>query len=323
MKETTIGIDLLKVIFRWRKLFLIVILLSVTVSVIITSPAFMPPLYKSETIIYPPATYSTKALAEFDLRLGADKDIDEHIQMLKSGILRDSIIKKYNLLEHYSIDPNSTSKRADLHAIYDDRVKIERTRYNSISVTVYDTDPEVAAKIAADIVKTGDDVKGYIIKQNLRIAYRTVEKEYYDKIREFDAMGAEIKLFTAGEIKTDAFDALNKNTTEKLNNQLELRNAIKRAQGKSNKPLLDLLYNYEAKWNALNELQESMTIATAKLNNKINSSYIVTPAEIADRKSSPLRSVIIIVATLGSLLVALLITIAIENLSRIRETLNS
>ncbi len=323
MKESTIGIDILKIMIRWRKLLFIVTLLSAVLSVIFTAPRYMPPLYKSETIIYPPATYSTKALAEFDLRLGADKDIDEHIQMLKSGILRDSIIEKYDLLHHYSIDPSSSSKRADLHSIYEDRVKIERTRYNSISVKVYDTDPEIAAKIATDIVKTGDDVKGYIIKQNLRIAYGTVEKEYYDKIREFDAMSAEIKAFTAGEIKTDAFDVLNKNTTEKLNNQLELRNAIKKTQGKSNKPLLDLLYNYEAKWNALNELQESMTIATAKLNNKINSSYIVTPAEVADRKSSPMRSIIILVTTLGSFLVALLIAIGLENFAQLKETLKS
>jgi hypothetical protein len=46
-------------------------------------PAIMPPVFKAEAIIYPPATYSAKAIAEYDLRFGADKEIDETYTNIK------------------------------------------------------------------------------------------------------------------------------------------------------------------------------------------------------------------------------------------------
>ena len=99
-------------LYTWRKVILMTSSIAVIIAIIVTMPALMPPVFKAEAIIYPPATYSAKVIAEYDLRFGADKEIDEHIQILKSSLLRDSIIKRFDLLKHYEIGEDEENKES-------------------------------------------------------------------------------------------------------------------------------------------------------------------------------------------------------------------
>lgn len=306
--------ETLVLIFKWRKLIAGISLLSFVLALIFTSAGFMPPIYKSEAVIYPPATYSTKVLAEFDLRLGSDKDIDEHIQMLKSGILRDSIIRKFELMKHYEIDSSSSSKLTELYSKYEENIKIDRTRYNSILIQVYDTDPKIAAAIANAMVETGDEVKEFIIKQNLRNAYSSVKKEFFDKAKEINQLREELK--TKSEILIAEPEGIGSSTGFLSNAQADISRALEK---NGNVGLTaELLYTLKDHVSQLDQLRESLKLASAKMNNKITSSYIVTPPSVPDRKSKPDRALIILAVLVASMLITVLSITAFERLRSIK-----
>lgn len=171
------GIKILFILLKWKKYIVSFFLIATIGAAIFSGPYFIPPLYKSEVILYTPGTNSGKYLIETNPGFGSEKEINEQIQILQSGILRDSITKKYDLITHYGINTTKVSKLYDLYKKFTNHVNIERTRYNSISVAVYDTDPVIAANMANDIVKIGDDVKAKILSYNLKAAYSALMKK--------------------------------------------------------------------------------------------------------------------------------------------------
>jgi uncharacterized protein involved in exopolysaccharide biosynthesis len=167
-KQPNEMVSLLLVIFRWKKLILSFFILACISAIILSGPRFISPLYKSEVILYPPATTSTYSPFEKNPGFGSEKEINEQIQILKSGLLMDTIIRKYKLTNHYHIDTSRIQWRDDLYKKIESNINIERTRYNSISVVVLDRDPLLAAQLANDIVKIGDVVKNKILIDGLR-----------------------------------------------------------------------------------------------------------------------------------------------------------
>ena len=102
--------DLIILMMRWKIFILAFVLISVVGAAIFSGPNYLVPVYKSEVILYPPSTNSNKTLIEKDPRFGSDNDVDQQIQILKSGLVRDSVIRKFNLMQHYLIDTTSRLK---------------------------------------------------------------------------------------------------------------------------------------------------------------------------------------------------------------------
>ncbi|MBL0050385.1 MAG: hypothetical protein IPP29_02085 [Bacteroidetes bacterium] len=174
----------------------------------------------------PTGTNSAKIFIERDPRFGADKEIDEHIQIFESVKLRDSIIHKYDLVTHYNIDTAGPTKAYQLHAEYNDNIKIDRTRYNSIMVTVYDTDPVLAAAIANDIITIGDKVKNEIIHTNLMQIFYSIEREFKLKSNALDEMALKVNAATKSTIAEGAKIAT-LNTTDIIRQQANIQSYIK------------------------------------------------------------------------------------------------
>jgi uncharacterized protein involved in exopolysaccharide biosynthesis len=315
------GLDFIRLILRWKKTIGLLFILSVVLAIVFTSPAFLPPLYSSEAIIYPPATNSNKMLIDYDLRFGTDKEIDEHIQILKSGILRDSMISKYKLMRKYGIGENDKSKYDELYKTYSKRFIIDRTRQNAISVIVFDTSADTAALLANDLVQMGDRVKEHILKNNFLSASQSL-KEQYEKVKsDLDSL-----LFLIG--KNDNINCLPEFNTgakrdfaEKLADKLDLHEAKKKAREKNNQLLLSLLRAYESKQNLLTDLQEKNYEIDQKLSSTIPGSYVITPARVADRKSWPVRSVLIIIAGISALLFGICLAFVAERVKKLKHQL--
>ena len=314
-QENPIPIVLL---YRWRKVILSTTLIAVAIAVVATMPIFMPPIFKAEAIIYPPATYSAKLIAEYDLRFGADKEIDEHIQILKSSLLRDSIIKRFDLLKHYEIEPNEDNKQFKLNKLYNENIIVERTRYNSISITVFDHDPALAAEICNEIIRTGDKVKTYILKQNLTEAVNNMQQNILAATKELENMGEEMQ-------KINSSIVLNYNTltkqkyAERIKAQIDLRDYISKFRNDKNAALLELMFDYEDKLSRFYSLKDSYEQAIQSLNTKIADSYIITPAQIPDKKYAPKRAIILLVTMLTTLILSGFIITATDRLLQIKK----
>jgi uncharacterized protein involved in exopolysaccharide biosynthesis len=314
-QENSIPIQLL---YRWRKVIIITTGIAALIAVLLTMPAIMPPVFKAEAIIYPPATYSAKLIAEYDLRFGADKEIDEHIQILKSSLLRDSIIKRFDLMKHYEIEPDEDNKLFKLNKLYDENIFVERTRYNSIAVTVFDHDPALAAIICNEIVKTGDKVKAYILKQNLTEAVNTMQQNMMIASKELEQMGDEMEKINSN-IKLNYNTLIKQKYAERIKAQIDLRDYISKFRNDKNTSLLELMFAYEDKLSRFYSLKDSYEQAIQSLNTKIADAYIITPANAPDKKYAPKRSIIVLVTVLTTLILSSFIIIAADRLQQLKK----
>lgn len=313
--ENSIPIILL---YRWRKVILGVTFTAALIAIIVTSPMFMPPIFKAEAIIYPPATYSAKLIAEYDLRFGADKEIDEHIQILKSSMLRDSIIKGFDLMNHYKIEADEENKQFKLNKLYDENIKVERTRYNSISITVFDEDPKLAAEICNQIIKTGDKVKTNILKQNLIEALNNMQQNILSSTKELETIGEEMQKINTNIVLN--YNTLTKQKyAERIKAQIDLRDYISKFRNDQNKALLELLFDYEDKLSRFYSLKDSYEQAIQSLNTKIADAYVITPAQIPDKKCAPKRSIIVLVTVFASLIISSFLLIARDRILTLKK----
>lgn len=105
----------MKVILNYRKHLVVIGIIAIIAAVIFSSPFFIKPLYKSTVILYPTASNSISKVLLSDnpgntkdiLEFGEDEQTEQMLQVLHSNKIRDKIISKYNLLDHYEIKENS------------------------------------------------------------------------------------------------------------------------------------------------------------------------------------------------------------------------
>jgi len=131
--STSFGVFL----YSWRKHLIIIAAVATALSILFSSPLFITPLYKSSVILFPVSSNSvSKALltdqpsAKSDiLEFGEDEQTEQMLQILNSGVIREKIVKKFNLMEHYGINPDSKFKHTYLYKQYESNITFRRTEY--------------------------------------------------------------------------------------------------------------------------------------------------------------------------------------------------
>ena len=134
---------LIELIIKWKKHFIIVTILSIAASAIFSSSFFIAPIYKSFAIVYPSniIPYSNESPTE------------QLVQLLEATDIRESVIRKFNLAAHYNIDTTANLGVFNLIKKYQSNVEISQTQFNSIEIKVFDTDPQLACDMVNEIIK--------------------------------------------------------------------------------------------------------------------------------------------------------------------------
>ncbi len=111
---------------------LIVQIIAIAVSVIFSSPSFIPKEYKSYTIVYPAniADYSRESPSE------------QMIEFLNSVDIKDAVIDKFNLGRHYFGNRKVTFDK--LYHEFDRNVVISPTLFRAVEVDVSDVSSDTA-----------------------------------------------------------------------------------------------------------------------------------------------------------------------------------
>lgn len=273
--------SILYLLLKNKKNVGIILVLAIVCAIFFSSKLFIKPLYKSTVILYPTTTYSvSKAIMNTNnliyvdpLEIGEEAQTEQMMQILNSGIIRDAIIKEFDLLNHYGIKENCEHRQYKLYKTYDNNIKIRRTEYNSVKIVVFDTDPEYAANIANEIAvlfdKTMSDIQQEIASKALEI----IEKEYNntkDRIMNLE-------------------DSLRKRPNISIYNyELDME--------KANLNLLKMKYD-DARINATETIPHK---------------FVVTKAYVADKHVYPVRWLIIIVTFFATLVVITMVLAAFE-----------
>jgi uncharacterized protein involved in exopolysaccharide biosynthesis len=316
-------------LYKWRKPLLIVMAVALLGSWFFSLPWFITPKYKATVILFPAGTNSvSKALLSDQqakgqdlVAFGEDEQAEQLMQILNSNKIRDRIIRKFNLMEHYGIDSSGRYRYSRLFDEYERNIKFRRTQFMAVQIAVFDQDPQMAADIANQIAELLDTVKNEMQRQRSVQGLKIVEAEYR-------GIQGEMQVIVDSLV---ALGALGVNDVEYqsqvLNQQMAiaLMNGNKTAQAALQKKL-DVLGKYGGIYmslkNALEFKTEQLTLLQSKLkearveaNERIPQKFIVSDAYKAERKSYPMRWLIMIVSTLSALFLSIIVIMVMEKIT--------
>lgn len=320
-------------LFLWRKktLLIIVTLVAAIAAAIFSAPSFIPPKYTSTFVLFPSSTNSiSKALLDDNqsykqdlLQFGEEENAEQLLQILNSSIIRDRIIEKYDLMKHYDIDPKGKYKRTLLFKEYESNIRYRRTENMAVEITVLDTDPDTASFIANDIANLLDSVKISMQKTRAYKGYLIVKKEYENLTNEIKTK--EDSLTRLRELGIHDYET----QSEMINRQLAIEIA-KNANSNSVKALekkLETLAKYggpyvslrdalEYEKKMLTEVKEKYNKAKVDYEENLPQTFIVDRAYPAEKKSYPVRWIIVAVAAISAFLMTTFVLVLIEGIKK-------
>ena len=175
---------LIRFIWKWRKLLIIISIAAAIIS--FGASLLIRPQFKSTSIIYAPRTNSLSKILlneqnyneRLDIKAYAVEEETEHlIQILNSREIKDILIEKFNLVEHYGLKKDMKYWQTRLYKAMENMITIKRTQYGAISVTVSDWDSQLAARMANEIVNQLDTFKNKVERERASAAYFLLEKQ--------------------------------------------------------------------------------------------------------------------------------------------------
>ena len=307
---------LCKLLVEYRKPILIILAVAALCAVIFSAPFFITPLFKSTTIIYPTSSnsiskvlISTTYQSEKDImNFGEDEQTEQMLQVLNSNRVRDKVISRFNLMEHYNIKPDSKYPYTKLNKLYDARIKFRRTEYNAVKITVLDSDAALSARIANEIAEIFDSTMNQMQKEVAVKAFRLVEEEYTTLWNEMHQLEDSLNTLR----KLGVFDY--ESQVEMLSQQMAVELGKGNTQGINNiQTHLDILAEYGGASYAINERLDNDRLQLSLVKSKyeeakmdatqdIPHKFVVTSAFQAERKSYPIRWIIVVVTVLSTFL---------------------
>lgn len=322
--------NVLYVMYKWRKPLLIIGLTAIIISAVVALTIH--DKYKSIVILFPASTssISTPLLSEHNpkqediLQFGEESAAEQMLQILNSDEIRARICQKYDLMTHYGINSDNKYKRTLMYDEFLNNVAFKRTEYMSVKIEVMDTDPVVSAAIANDIAALHDSVKINILRQRSMLALKIVEREYLSKLEQVARMTDSMKAINSKGL----FDY--ESQTERTIQQYNIE--LSKGDQKAMKSLEDKLNVIAAYGSSYISLRDNLTLQTSQLNmlkikyeelkvdaqQELPQKFVVSSAYPAEKKSYPVRWVIVLVSTIATLLITILTILLIESIQKWR-----
>ncbi len=323
--------SLFEFFWRWRKPLIVIGVAAAIISAGISYAIHEK--FKSTVIMFPVQSNAiSKALLTDDesgkqdiLQFGEEEQAEQLLQILSSDEIRTRICDKYRLMEHYRIDPNDRYKNTKLYEMYSDNISFKRTEFMSVKIEVMDEKPDTAALIANDIASLLDSTKTRMQRDRANQALDIVQAEYLRKKESVEKMTD--SLHTLNELGMFDYETQSERTNEqyvialgkgdeRAIKALEAQRKIIADYGSAYMSIRENLYIQREQFNLLKKKYEEAKIdAEAVLSYK----FIVNKAFPAERKSYPVRWLIVAVSTIASLVFGVLLLILFDNVKNIRK----
>jgi len=307
------NLSLMKLLWKWKWHLLATIIGAGLLAAIFSGPYFITPKYESRAIIYPSNI----------LPYSGESETEQLLQWFHSRDIKDSVIQRFNLAEHYNIDTGYKHYYSTMLWKYDQNISISKTQFESIEIEVLDKDPVQARSIVLEII----DLVNNKIRRMQRAKSEEVmaisKKVLNEAEREIDTVRQELKTLgeeygvydvegqsqevTEGYLKTvdgdNAAQDINMEGVTRLKNNLE---------SKGGEFLIHKAY-LEHLMERYSELKEKYEDAYAQVHRDFTFTNAVTSPYIADKKAYPIRWLIVFYTVAAALVLAVVVIAIVEH----------
>jgi uncharacterized protein involved in exopolysaccharide biosynthesis len=310
---------------RWWKHLGIIGFTAAILGVIFSSPFFITPLFESTVLMFP-AKSSSLSRAVFGsnvdfLEYGDVDDAERLLQVLGSTAIRDKVVERFDLFEHYEIDEDDKFRNTTLREIYSSNISSRRTPYGAVEIRVRDKSPEMAADMANEMAALADTIQNDIRQQRALLAYQVARQSYENMLNEINK--TRDSLTTLMNLGIYQYNA----QAEMLTQQL----AIDLSRGNNRgvqaiEEQLDAIREYggsfmtqkehlEQTSRNLHVVQRVMQEARADLDNFVSFKFLIDDAFIAEKKVYPTRWLIVFLSAFAAGVMGILALMTYEHLA--------
>lgn len=313
--------------WRWRKVFIISAICAIVFSVVLTHPAITKPKYAARHIFYPTKnnSISNALLTELNqrqsdpLEFGEEIEAEKALQILQSGTLLGRLVRNFNLMKHYGIDPKT--EKFPQYAL-DNKIKenfsFERTRYLSIKIEVMDEDPKMAADLANGIANLYDSITTEVQNQVATPALQIVERALQEKRNKIQNIKDELRKLGQNGITNyeeqsralaeEIYKAQSSGKVGEMKKLLEEQKTLV-ASGGDFIALNELIKLEEEKESDLITQYEKRKVDVGET---LSHKFTVESATVPEIKAWPKRTFIIILSLFGTFFATALVLASIE-----------
>lgn len=309
---------------KWRNILILTCGVALISSAIFS--LFISDKFESSVILFPSTTSSiSRALLNNEnykekdfLEFGEEAEAEQMIQILKSDDIRQHVIDKFDLMNHYKIKQGGKYRQTELIDEYNNNIDFYRTKFMSVKIEVLDEDAQYASDIANEIAFMFDEIKNKMLKKVASQAFGIVEKEYKTLVSEIGLMEDTLNQIrnkgvqdyeTQVEVLSNQYGAAlvsnNANAAEKLKSKLD---TLSKYGGK----YLSLVQQLEYEREKLSDLRQVYSEARVNAETTIDQKFVVNQAYAAEKSTYPLRWLIVIVSTVATFLFTMIVLILID-----------
>jgi uncharacterized protein involved in exopolysaccharide biosynthesis len=149
-RDNLLGI--IAVIYRWRKAFRNICLITFAGSIGLS--LLMRDYYKTTTIFYPasPELASPELIFGYTSQVtqyfGTDRDLDRIAEIANSNEVVDFMVSRFNLYQHYGVDSTTPKGSFKVREVLLGLYSAQKNKNDAIELSVEDQDPKLAAEMA-------------------------------------------------------------------------------------------------------------------------------------------------------------------------------
>jgi uncharacterized protein involved in exopolysaccharide biosynthesis len=314
--------------FIWKNKWTLVLVSAIAFASAVIISLSITPRFRSNVVLFPAASVSlSKSLVETTsistdhrdiLSFGEEEEAERMLQILHSNQIKDHVMRKFNLMQHYEIDPASAYPYTRLDKKYKANITFRRTEYMSIEIGVLDTDPQMAADIANEIALYIDSAIHTMQHERAMEAFQVVETEYRNlqaeievisdsiqKIRQLGILDYESQASSLNNAYADALSEGNTAAAQAVQSRMRLLSAFGGIY-------VELSRKLETEMERLGLLKSKYTAIKISLEKTIPQIFIVDKAVRSERKALPKRMVIVFISTVSTFIFTLLILLFIN-----------
>ncbi|MEZ7901694.1 MAG: Wzz/FepE/Etk N-terminal domain-containing protein [Flavobacteriales bacterium] len=209
MEEKTANKRVLETLFKNRVKILLFSIVFAIIAVGVTF--FIPKKYTASGIVFPTNSNSMKDVANSNF-FGYEFQADRLIQLFESQKMKETIIKRYDLINYYEIDTNSKNWRYYLNKYYIEDISFKRTKFISVKLNVIMKSPELASKIANTMMSYIDTIRKEILYENVY----ALQDDLSHKVYNHQIIVDSLLFLLSNEKKTTKPNQLAQNIVSKL-----------------------------------------------------------------------------------------------------------
>ncbi|HLP51414.1 MAG TPA: hypothetical protein VK154_11050 [Chitinophagales bacterium] len=305
-------IGAIRIILKWKMHILALIVVS-AISAAIFSVFIMDEWYLSYSTFYPTnqaltdraSIFGSETKAEY---FGDKADVNRVLTIANSVPIIDFVIDSFKLAEHYDVSKEKSYWRTIVRKKFEKKYEAIKTERDAVQISLYDTDPKLAAAIVNTIVQKVD----------------VLNKEHvsYSKNKMYDAVNYQVqKLKVDAAWYNDTLAGLGQRYNIKVTtgadgtvlvegndyHAVQIYKTLMSRQNNTNRELNNLM-------NITGQLEVS------RQNNE-TSLYILEKGFPSDRREKPVRSLVVLITVLITAFVSVVGVLLIEQIKEIKAQL--